>query len=132
MCCKLWYLFNLFLYLRIFFRFVYLLRTCTSVNGKDEKMPPVQVPDLRQVTVVPKAEWLRIQDGLNHVNKQNESLKEASNQREILHLRSQEVVKFWPNTIAVRMLQMQTIISIINQLINQWISSFCGKSIHFD
>ncbi|XP_023662132.1 cilia- and flagella- associated protein 210 [Paramormyrops kingsleyae] len=72
----------------------------TSINVKDEKMPPVQAPDLRQVTVVPKAEWLRIQDGLNHVDKQNESLKEASKQREILHLRSQEVVKFWPNTIA--------------------------------
>uniref|UniRef100_A0A3B3RH34 Cilia and flagella associated protein 210 n=1 Tax=Paramormyrops kingsleyae TaxID=1676925 RepID=A0A3B3RH34_9TELE len=83
-----------------FCNFFYLLRTCTSVNVKDEKMPPVQAPDLRQVTVVPKAEWLRIQDGLNHVDKQNESLKEASKQREILHLRSQEVVKFWPNTIA--------------------------------
>ncbi|XP_048879867.1 protein CFAP210 [Brienomyrus brachyistius] len=72
----------------------------TSVNAKDETMPPVQAPDLRQVTVVPKAEWLRIHDNLNHVNKQNESLKEASKQRGILHLRSQEVVKLWPNTIA--------------------------------
>ncbi|XP_046902895.1 coiled-coil domain-containing protein 173 [Hypomesus transpacificus] len=56
--------------------------------------------DLRQVTVLPKAEWLRIQGSLNRVNTQNESLKEASRQREEMHLRSKEVVKFWSNTIA--------------------------------
>ncbi|KAG9340986.1 hypothetical protein JZ751_020180, partial [Albula glossodonta] len=55
---------------------------------------------LRQVTVLPKAEWLRIQDNLNHVNKHNESLLEASKQRHELHLRSKEVVKYWSNTIA--------------------------------
>ena len=65
---------------------------------RKETMPE---PDLRQVTVLPKSEWLRIQDSLNHVNKHNESLKEAARQREAMHLRSKEVVKFWSNTIAV-------------------------------
>lgn len=58
-------------------------------------------PDLRQVTVLTKAEWLRIQDELNQVNIGKESLREASKQRESLHLQSKEVVKLWSNTIAV-------------------------------
>ncbi|KAM6986716.1 cilia- and flagella- associated protein 210 [Aplochiton taeniatus] len=57
-------------------------------------------PDLRQVTVLPKAEWLRIQNSLVQENKYHESVMEASKQREALHLRSKEVVKFWSNTIA--------------------------------
>lgn len=61
----------------------------------------MQPPDLRQVTVLPKAEWLRIHGSLNQGNKFNESLKEATKQREAMHLRSKEVVKFWSNTIAV-------------------------------
>lgn len=65
---------------------------------KNETMPQ---PDLRQVTILPKSEWLRIQDSLNQVNKYNESLMEAARQREAMHLRSKEVVKFWSNTIAV-------------------------------
>ncbi|KAI1898177.1 hypothetical protein AGOR_G00069660 [Albula goreensis] len=70
------------------------------LQSKEETSGPVHLPDLRQVTVLPKAEWLRIQDNLNHVNKHNESLLEASKQRHELHLRSKEVVKYWSNTIA--------------------------------
>lgn len=61
----------------------------------------VHPPDLRQVTVLSKAEWLRIKDELNQVNKDKESLREVIQQREALHLRSKEVVKLWSNTIAV-------------------------------
>ncbi|KAK2839774.1 hypothetical protein Q5P01_013514 [Channa striata] len=60
----------------------------------------IQPPDLRQVTVLTKTEWLRIQDELNRVNKDNESLREAAKQREALHLQSKEIVKLWSNTIA--------------------------------
>ncbi|XP_073329634.1 cilia- and flagella- associated protein 210 [Pagrus major] len=60
----------------------------------------IQPPDLRQITVLTKAEWLRIQDELNNVNKDEESMREAAKQREALHLQSQEMVKLWPNTIA--------------------------------
>lgn len=61
----------------------------------------VQPPDLRQVTVLSRAEWLRIKDELNRVDKDNDSLREAIEEREALHLRSKEVVKLWSNTIAV-------------------------------
>ncbi|XP_059198595.1 cilia- and flagella- associated protein 210 [Centropristis striata] len=60
----------------------------------------IQPPDLRQVTVLTKSEWLRIQDELNRVNKDKESMREAAKQREALHLQSKEVVKLWSNTIA--------------------------------
>ncbi|KAK2906101.1 hypothetical protein Q8A73_010044 [Channa argus] len=60
----------------------------------------IQPPDLRQVTVLTKAQWLKIQDELNRVNKDKESLREAAKQREALHLQSKEMVKLWSNTIA--------------------------------
>lgn len=66
----------------------------------------VQPPDLRQVTVLTKADWLRIQDELNRVNRDKESMREAANQREALHLQSTEVVKLWSNTIAVSCLYL--------------------------
>lgn len=66
----------------------------------------IQPPDLRQVTVLTKAEWLRIQDELNRVNKDKESTREAAKRREALHLQSKEVVKLWSNTIAVSCLYM--------------------------
>lgn len=59
------------------------------------------LPDLRQVTVLPKAELLRIQDELDHVNKEKEIMIEEAKRREALHLQSVEVVKQWSNTIAV-------------------------------
>uniref|UniRef100_A0A8C7LR28 Cilia and flagella associated protein 210 n=1 Tax=Oncorhynchus mykiss TaxID=8022 RepID=A0A8C7LR28_ONCMY len=74
-------------------------RSGSSKTTVEEKKA-MQPPDLRQVTVLPKAEWLRIQGSLNQGNKYNESLKEATKQREAMHLRSKEVVKFWSNTIA--------------------------------
>ncbi|KAL4636185.1 coiled-coil domain-containing protein 173-like [Arapaima gigas] len=64
-----------------------------------ETIIPIQAPDLRHVTVLPKAEWLRIQENLNHVNKHNENLEELLKEREALHLRSKEVVKLWANTV---------------------------------
>ncbi|XP_010889224.1 coiled-coil domain-containing protein 173 [Esox lucius] len=72
-------------------------KTMHAVEGKKELMQP---PDLRQVTILPKTEWLRIQGCLNQSNEYNESLKKASQEREAMHLRSKEVVKFWSNTIA--------------------------------
>ncbi|KAL2080976.1 hypothetical protein ACEWY4_022829 [Coilia grayii] len=77
-------------------------RKGSSKNMKAQELKNETKPqlDLRQVTILPKSEWLRIQDSLNHVNKYNESLMEAARQREAMHLRSKEVVKFWSNTIA--------------------------------
>ncbi|XP_018585175.1 coiled-coil domain-containing protein 173-like isoform X1 [Scleropages formosus] len=75
------------------------LRVAPSNGVVEETITPIQAPDLCQVAVLPKAEWLRIQDNLNHVNKHNNVLQEISKEREALHLRSKEVVKLWSNTI---------------------------------
>ncbi|GAA6231206.1 coiled-coil domain-containing protein 173 isoform X2 [Lates japonicus] len=71
-----------------------------SVSPAEEGSRMIQPPDLQKVTVLSKAEWLRIQDELNGVNKDKERMREAANQREALHLQSKEVVKLWSNTIA--------------------------------
>ncbi|KAK5860975.1 hypothetical protein PBY51_022408 [Eleginops maclovinus] len=70
------------------------------VSSAEEPSRGNQPPDLRQVTVLTKGEWQRIQDELNRVNKDKESMKEAAKQREALHVQSTEVVKKWSNTIA--------------------------------
>ncbi|KAK7154569.1 hypothetical protein R3I94_007784 [Phoxinus phoxinus] len=56
--------------------------------------------DLRQVVVLSKSEWQRVQDSVNGVNRHNRSVIAASEQREALHMRSKELVKHWSNTIA--------------------------------
>ncbi|XP_078085331.1 cilia- and flagella- associated protein 210 isoform X2 [Mustelus asterias] len=56
--------------------------------------------DLRQVTVLPKTEWQRIQDDLNGVNREADFIRAQKEEREILHLKSKEVTKHWTNTIA--------------------------------
>ncbi|XP_028821148.1 coiled-coil domain-containing protein 173-like [Denticeps clupeoides] len=78
-------------------------RKGSSVRNRE----PVEVrpemflqPDLRHVTVLPASEWHRIQDSLNLVNRYTKSQMEAAEQRETLHRRSKEVVKFWSNTVA--------------------------------
>ncbi|XP_026768737.3 cilia- and flagella- associated protein 210 [Pangasianodon hypophthalmus] len=72
-------------------------REVTSAEVNNKPNLPV---DLREVTVLPKSEWRRIQDSVNRVNKQHERLIAAARQREAMHLHSKEVVKNWSNTIA--------------------------------
>ncbi|XP_076603195.1 cilia- and flagella- associated protein 210 isoform X2 [Chaetodon auriga] len=74
------------------------------VSSEDEDSWTVQPPDLQQVTVLTKTEWLRIRDVLNGVNKDKDSLREAAKQREALHRQSEEVVKLWSNTFASALL----------------------------
>ncbi|CAB1435023.1 unnamed protein product [Pleuronectes platessa] len=59
-----------------------------------------QAPDLRQVTVLTKAEWQRIQNEVKQGERDKESMREAENQRKALHLKSKQMVKEWPDTIA--------------------------------
>uniref|UniRef100_A0A3Q3W2D1 Trichohyalin-plectin-homology domain-containing protein n=1 Tax=Mola mola TaxID=94237 RepID=A0A3Q3W2D1_MOLML len=67
---------------------------------KTENEMMIRLPDLRQITVLSKSEWLRIQDELNQANKDKERMMEGVKQREALHLQSVEVAKQWSNTIA--------------------------------
>lgn len=61
----------------------------------------IKLPDLQQVTVLSKNEWLRIQNELYQVDKEKESALMEAEQREALHLESVQAVKQWSNTIAV-------------------------------
>ncbi|CAI9544874.1 unnamed protein product, partial [Staurois parvus] len=65
-------------------------------NG-DLTVKPV---DLRQVTVLPKADWERIVNYNNTLEDEERRLYEERKEQEALHLQSQEVVKNWTNTIS--------------------------------
>lgn len=60
-----------------------------------------ELPDLRQILVLSKTDWSRIQDEMDHVDKEKERMIEEAKQREALHLQSVEVVKQWSDTFAV-------------------------------
>uniref|UniRef100_A0A3Q2ZLD1 Cilia and flagella associated protein 210 n=1 Tax=Hippocampus comes TaxID=109280 RepID=A0A3Q2ZLD1_HIPCM len=60
----------------------------------------IGLPDLHQTTVLTKADWSRIQDEINRVDKEKERMMEATRQREALHLKSKQMAKLWPNTLA--------------------------------
>ncbi|XP_061548003.1 cilia- and flagella- associated protein 210 [Phycodurus eques] len=70
----------------------------SSKSAKDIS-ETIQLPDLRQVTVLTKADWLRIQDEINRVDKEKERVMEAARQRRALQLKSKEMAKLWPNTL---------------------------------
>ena len=57
--------------------------------------------DLRQVTVLPREEYLKIKESLNHQSNHKKRIEEAAKQREAMHQQSKEVVKLWSNTIVV-------------------------------
>lgn len=71
------------------------------LTASDQVTKLVEFPDLRQILVLSKADWLRIQDEMNHVDKEKEKTLEESKQREALHKHSMEVVKQWSDTFAV-------------------------------
>ncbi|CAN9509523.1 unnamed protein product [Ophioblennius macclurei] len=66
------------------------------MEDADETMEPW---DPRYVTVLREAEWQRIQDKLKIVTREEELLMEEAERRKALHLKSQEVVKSWPDII---------------------------------
>ncbi|KAM9305227.1 cilia- and flagella- associated protein 210 [Gastrophryne carolinensis] len=67
---------------------------------KDPVDVNIRPVDLRQVTVLPKADWERMVNYRNALQDEATRLQEEKEEREALHLRSQEVVKNWTNTIA--------------------------------
>ncbi|KAK1165691.1 coiled-coil domain-containing protein 173-like [Acipenser oxyrinchus oxyrinchus] len=75
-------------------------RTNTPIKRSEVANVPMQLPDLRQVHVFPKAEWERVQESLNKMNREAELIQEKKQEKEALHLCSKEVVKHWSNTIA--------------------------------
>ncbi|XP_077472964.1 cilia- and flagella- associated protein 210 [Stigmatopora argus] len=71
-----------------------------SFFSADTEFNPIQPIDLRQVTVLTKAEWLRIQDKSKGVDKEKERMMEAARQKRALQLKSKEMAKLWPDTLA--------------------------------
>ena len=72
--------------------------------GSQSAMHPGQrelYPDLRQVTILPRADWERIQFQLNKRTIEEEKRRRAREEKERLHELSKERVKNWSNTVAV-------------------------------
>ena len=57
--------------------------------------------DLRQVTVLSKTDWERIEQELNRKQIQDEMVRKIREEREEQKRKSKEIVKNWGNTIAV-------------------------------
>nr|XP_048725943.1 protein CFAP210-like [Caretta caretta] len=77
----------------------------TPANGLEEYNVPDSIflptgVDLRQVTVLPKAEWVRIRDSVDSAAREAARIHAERKERKDMHLRSKAVVKNWPNTIA--------------------------------
>ncbi|XP_055959435.1 cilia- and flagella- associated protein 210 [Patella vulgata] len=65
--------------------------------------PSMHLPDgtdLRQVTVLSKADWSRIHDELNRRNIEEERVQRIKAEKEAQRQKSKEIVKNWGNTIA--------------------------------
>uniref|UniRef100_A0A8C5RAR9 Trichohyalin-plectin-homology domain-containing protein n=1 Tax=Leptobrachium leishanense TaxID=445787 RepID=A0A8C5RAR9_9ANUR len=60
---------------------------------------PQQTVDLRQIAVIPGAEWDRILNYSSPFEKEARELYEDRKEREEMHLRSKELTKNWKNTI---------------------------------
>ncbi|KAG9477294.1 hypothetical protein GDO78_002602 [Eleutherodactylus coqui] len=56
--------------------------------------------DLREIAVLPRADWERITNHANSLEEEARNLYEERKEREALHLRSKEMVKNWTNTIS--------------------------------
>ncbi|XP_053453840.1 cilia- and flagella- associated protein 210 isoform X2 [Nycticebus coucang] len=76
----------------------------TEIRNSEDQVPyPPLLPskvDLRQVTIIPRDEWERIQDSLDSLTREAACLREERKAKREMHFRSQEVVKHWTNTYA--------------------------------
>lgn len=73
-------------------------------NCEKEEIPyPPLLPskvDLRQVTIIPHAEWERIRDSLDRLTREAAALRAERTAKKKMHVQSQELVKHWTNTYA--------------------------------
>ncbi|XP_070813017.1 cilia- and flagella- associated protein 210 [Pituophis catenifer annectens] len=72
-------------------------------NEDDDVMEGLFLPvgvDLHQITILPKAEWQRIQDSLTARARETARILAEKKARKDLHLKSQALVKNWTHTIA--------------------------------
>ncbi|KAG8124951.1 hypothetical protein E2320_020284 [Naja naja] len=73
-----------------------------NTNDEDDVMEGIFLPvgvDLHQITILPKAEWERIQDSLTARARETARILAEKKARKDLHLKSQALVKNWTHTI---------------------------------
>ncbi|XP_038278197.1 coiled-coil domain-containing protein 173 isoform X6 [Dermochelys coriacea] len=80
-----------------------------TANGLEEYNVPDSIflpngVDLHQVTVLPKAEWVRIRDSVDSAARETARIHAERKEWKDMHLRSKAIVKNWPNTIAKALL----------------------------
>lgn len=68
---------------------------------------PPEAHDIRQVTILSKADWERIQQQLNRKQIEEERLRKIREERENRKNKSKEIVQNWGNTIAVSFLKIK-------------------------
>lgn len=73
-----------------------------STDNLTQGMQLADGTDLRQVTVLSKADWERIQTQLHRKQIEEERTQKIREEREEKQRRSKEMIKDWGNTIAVR------------------------------
>ncbi|KAK9410705.1 coiled coil domain-containing protein [Crotalus adamanteus] len=74
-----------------------------ATPNDDDAMEGIFLPvgvDLRQITILPKAEWQRIQDSITARERETARILAEKKARKDLHLKSQALVKNWTHTIA--------------------------------
>lgn len=77
-------------------------------GGAPPAGPGMMLPDgsdLRQVTVLSKADWSRIRAQLERKQREEEAIRAKREAKEALHQQSKDMVKNWSNTIAGQRLQ---------------------------
>ena len=73
-----------------------------QMAGQGMSGPNINAPDLRQVTVLSKGDWDRIQYQLNKRIIEQERIKKIREDKDRMHQLSKEKVQDWSNTIIVR------------------------------
>lgn len=85
------------------------VKSAPSGQDQGEAPPTEHIPiglhlkdgtDLRQIKVLPRHEWNRIQHSLYSKEQEKEARRQARLEKEDLHQKSKDVVKNWSNTIA--------------------------------
>ncbi|XP_042302615.1 coiled-coil domain-containing protein 173 [Sceloporus undulatus] len=74
-----------------------------STPNEEDEVEGIFLPvgvDLREITILPRAEWQRIQDSLTARAREAAQIRAERKERKDLHLKSQALVKNWTNTIA--------------------------------
>lgn len=88
---------------KVFNNYIFNALGMKSFENEEIPYPPLlpSKVDLRQVTIIPHAEWERIRDSLDRLSREAAALRAERTAKKKMHIQSQELVKHWTNTYAV-------------------------------